>query len=114
MKRKVHLALKYFLALGTLGYGIASMSQPERFSELTGMKEDDVRRTAMRDVGSGIAILTASNPTGPLISRAVFDFRDAFKLMRTRRSAASIMIAWGILAILAFLTRVAPTVEPSA
>jgi hypothetical protein len=114
VKRKVHLALKYFLALGTLGYGIASMSQPERFSELTGRKEDDVRRTAMRDVGSGIAILTSSNPSGPLISRAVFDFRDAFKLIRTRRSAASLAIAWGVLAILVFLTRVAPAVDANS
>jgi hypothetical protein len=105
VKRKVHLALKYSLAFGTLGYGLVSASRSQRFAELTGMDEEAVRQMAMRDVGSGLQILTAANPASALIARAFFDFGDAVKLLRKRPPLAFVAIAWGLLAVAAFFTR---------
>lgn len=111
MKRNIHLALKYVLAVGTIGYGVASIARPKRFAELTGMEEATVRELAMRDISSGLQILTAANPTSALIGRAIHDFSDAFKLVRRRPSVAPVAIVWGLLAIAAVLTRTPAPVE---
>jgi len=104
VKRRVHLALKYLLGLGTLGYGIVASVQPQRLAALTGMEEDALREQAMRDIGSGIQILTAANSTSALLGRAFYDLRDAVKL-RSRPLAAAVAVAWALLAVAALLTR---------
>jgi hypothetical protein len=103
LKRRVHLALKYLLGLGTLGYGLVASVQPQRLAALTGMEEDALREQAMRDIGSGIQILTA-NGTSAFLGRAFYDLRDAVKL-RSRPLAAGVALAWALLAIAALLTR---------
>ena len=111
MKRKVHVVLKYLLAAGTLGYGFVSAAQSERFAQLTGLQEEEVKGLALRDVVSGIQILTSANARGPLISRAMFDFSDFLKLIRKRPSVAPVALLWGLLALAVLFTQTAPAVE---
>ena len=111
MSPKLHRVLRYFLALGTLGFGVVSLARPQRFAELTNMEEGAVRSMAMRDIGSGLALLTSANPAPALVSRALFDFADGTKLMRTRPALAPLAFAWGALAIVVMLTRPPATIE---
>jgi hypothetical protein len=69
------------------------------------MDEETIQEMAKRDVMSGVDILTAASPTMPLVSRAFYDFGDGLKLLRRRPSIAWVAFAWGLLAIVALLTR---------
>ncbi|HEY7268576.1 MAG TPA: hypothetical protein VH951_01995 [Dehalococcoidia bacterium] len=93
------------LGLGTLGYAAASISRQERFAEMTGMEESTIRELAMRDLASGIQILTARNPTPALMSRILYDVTDALRLLRRRPRLAPVAVAWALLAGLVMLTR---------
>lgn len=101
----LHKGLRYFLALGTIGYGVLSLSRTQRFAELTNMDEEAVKALAMRDIGSGLALLTAPNPAPALLSRALYDFSDGAKLLRSRPSLAPVAFLWALLSIVVILTR---------
>jgi hypothetical protein len=101
----VYTALRYLIALGTIGYGVLSLVRSRRFAELTNMDEEAVNGLAMRDIGSGLQLLTAANPTTALMSRALYDFSDGAKLLRSRPSLAPIAFAWGLLAIATIITK---------
>jgi hypothetical protein len=101
----LHKTLRYVLGVGTIGYAVLSLVQSKRVAEITNMEEEAIQELAKRDVASGLAILTATPPTMALVSRAFYDFGDGAKLMRTRPSVAPLAFAWGLLAIVAILTR---------
>jgi len=101
----VHKALRYLLAFGTLGYGVASLAKSQRFAELTSMDDEAVQKMAMRDIGSGLALLTAARPTGVLIGLAISDFGDGAKLLRKKPQLAPVAFIWGLLAVAAIVTR---------
>ena len=101
----LHQMLRYLLGAGTIGYAVLSLLQSKRFAELTNMDEEAIQELAKRDIGSGLQILTAAKPTGALMSRALYDFSDGAKLLRTRPSVAPLAFAWGLLAVVAILTR---------
>ena len=103
--KRVHTILRYVLALGTIGYGVVSMSRTKRFAELTNMEETDVHDLAMRDIASGLQLLTATNPGSALVSLALHDFKDGARLLKSRPSVASIAFLGGIVAVAAILTR---------
>jgi len=84
---------------------MVSLAQSKRFAEMTNMGEEEVQRLAMRDIRSGLELLTAPNSVAPLIGRAVSDFSDGAKLLRRRPSLAPIAFLWGLLAIVVILTR---------
>jgi hypothetical protein len=105
MKQKLHITLKYVVGVGTLAYGAISAAQPQRFAQLTGMEEDEIRRLALRDLGSGLEILTAESSAPALVSRAFYDFKDAAGLMRRKPPLALFAAVWGLLALAVLATR---------
>jgi hypothetical protein len=116
VKAKVHKLVRYGLALGTVGYGVASMMRSDRLAVITDQDEETVRYRGFRDITAGMVLLTAQNP-GPLLrSLALTDFRDGLRLRRARPRIAPIAFAWGLLALVAFFTRgwgrPAPPCEP--
>jgi hypothetical protein len=103
--RNVHLALRYLLGGGTLAYGVLSLARHERFSQLTNMNEDTVRQLALRDIASGVRIITASDPAPALRSRIFYDLGDALRLLRRKPVLAPVAVAWGLLAVAVLMTR---------
>lgn len=103
--RDLHRIVRYLLGVGTIGYGVLSLIRSRPVADLTHTDEDIVHEWAMRDIGSGLQILTAENPAPALITRALYDFNDGVRLVRTRPSVAPLAFLWGLLAIVALLTR---------
>ena len=72
------------LGAGCLGFAGWAFARTERLAELIGSDLATARAMAVRDLGSGIVLVTSANPTGPMVARVLYDVSDAVLFGRGR------------------------------
>lgn len=104
-KALLHKALRYTLAGGSLLFGVLASFRTDRIAALMGEDEEAVRHLGMRDLRSGVALLSGGRGLGPLIARLRYDIGDAISLLRKKPSLAPLAIAAVVVGLAAIITR---------
>lgn len=78
----------------SIGLGLAQIAAPRRVARMIGVDDDDTNRTTLfaigvREIASGVGILTRERPAGPVWSRVGGDVMDLALLGRAMRSDTS-------------------------
>jgi hypothetical protein len=103
-KRVVHRGARYALGGGSLAYGLAATLKTDKIAAITLEDEEEVRRLGMRDLSSGVNLLT-SRGLRPLLARLRYDVADSVTLLRKKPRLAPWAVAAVILGIVAIYTR---------
>ncbi|CAN7200224.1 hypothetical protein [Rhizobacter sp. LjRoot28] len=102
--RKHQLARQAARGLGwfSIGLGLVELMAPARTARATGQRgrESLVRSYGMREIVTGVGLLTARNPTPWMWARVAGDALDAVTLAsRADRSSAGRRAAWALAAV---------------
>jgi uncharacterized membrane protein len=78
----------------SIGLGLAQIAAPRTMARMIGVNDDDTNRNTMlavgvREIASGVGILTRDRPVGPVWSRVGGDIMDLALLSRALRSDRS-------------------------
>lgn len=102
--RKQQIARQAARGLGwfSIGLGLVELMAPARTARVTGQRgrESLVRSYGMREIVTGVGLLTARNPTPWIWARVAGDALDAVTLAsRADRSSAGRRAAWALAAV---------------
>ena len=92
-------AWSYVLGAGCLGFAGWAFVRTERLAALLESDLATARGMAVRDLGSGIALVSARNPTGPMVARVLYDLSDAALFGRGRPKVAVSALGFAALGI---------------
>ena len=104
-RSNIHRATRYILGVGSILFGLMATSDTERMAQVMETDEAEVRRLAMRDLSSGISLLTGSRKLRPLLSRLRYDIGNIFTFSRKQPVLAPVAIAFAVLGLVAIFTR---------
>ncbi len=65
------------LGAGCLAFAGWAFARTERLAELLGSDLETARAMAVRDLGSGIALVASREPRGAMVARVLYDVGDA-------------------------------------
>jgi hypothetical protein len=103
-KKAIHRGARYILGGGSLVYGLAATLRTDKMAAIMAEDEEEVRRLAMRDLSSGVNLLT-SRSLRPLLARLRYDIGDSLALLRKKPRLAPLALAAVLLGVVAILTR---------
>ena len=77
-------AWSYVLGAGCFGFAGWAFKNPDRLADLLGSDVATARSMAVRDLGSGIALVASPDPRPAMVARVVYDLSDAVLFGRGR------------------------------
>lgn len=89
------------LGAGALAFAALALSDPRRVAEMVGDDEAMARTLGARDLGSGLRLVLAPHPEGPILERIVLDVSDALIFGRSRPKVAVVALGYAALGVLA-------------
>ena len=93
------------MGVATLGFVAWAFAREERLAELLGSDLETARAMAVRDLGSGIVLLTSRDPRPALTARVLYDVGDAVIFGRGRPKVAASALGFAALGIAALRAR---------
>jgi hypothetical protein len=92
-------AWSYVLGAGCLGFAGWAFARSERLAELIGADIATARAMAVRDLGSGIALVGSRDPRPAMVARVLYDLSDAVLFGRGRPKVAASALGFAALGI---------------
>jgi hypothetical protein len=98
-------ALTLALAGGCALWSGLALLRTSRMAELIGASEAEVRALGVRDIGSGLTLVFASDPRPAIGARVLFDLSDAYHYARGRPAVAAMTLGFAALGAAALAAR---------
>jgi hypothetical protein len=89
----------FVLGAGCLGFAGWAFARTERLAALIGSDLATARAMAVRDLGSGIVLLTARDPRPAMAARVLYDVSDAVLFGRGRPKVAASALGFAALGV---------------
>ena len=89
----------YVLGAGCLGFAGWAFARTERLAELLGSDLETARSMAVRDLGSGIALIASRDPRSAMVARVLYDLSDAALFGRGRPKVAASALGFAALGL---------------
>jgi hypothetical protein len=87
------------LGAGCLGFAGWAFARTDRLAALIGSDLATARAMAVRDLGSGIVLLTARDPRPAMAARVLYDVSDAVLFGRSRPKVAASALGFAALGV---------------
>lgn len=94
-----------FLALATGGWVVLALARTERVAASIGVSPSEVRALAVRDLGSAVALVAASDPRAAIGVRVFFDLADSARYGRGRPALLASTLGFAAIGAAGFLAR---------
>jgi hypothetical protein len=94
-----HTAIKHFMGVGSVAFGVAGIVRPSALARLTNAGTAEARGLGFRDLSIGFAIY--ANPQIGLAQRAIVDVGDAVTFARRKRAIVPLGLGSAALAAVA-------------
>jgi hypothetical protein len=98
-------AWSYVLGAGCLGFAGWAFRRPERLAAMLGSDLATARAMAVRDLGSGIAMIGSRDPLPAMVARVVYDLSDAVLFGRGRPKVAASALGFAALGLVGLRAR---------
>jgi hypothetical protein len=95
----------YGLGAGTLAFAAWAFARTEQLADLIGADIATARAMAVRDLGSGIALVVSPDPRGAIAARVLYDLGDAAIFGRGRPKVVASALGFAALGIAALRAR---------
>jgi hypothetical protein len=92
-------AWSYVLGAGCLAFAGWAFERTERLAELIGSDLATARAMAVRDLGSGIALIGSRDPRPAMVARVLYDVSDAVLFGRGRPKVVASALGFAALGV---------------
>jgi len=92
-------AWSYVLGAGCLGFAGWAFARTDRLAAMLGSDLATARAMAVRDLGSGIALVASRDPRPAMVARVLYDLSDAALFGRGRPKVAASALGFAALGI---------------
>jgi hypothetical protein len=92
-------AWSYVLGAGCLGFAGWAFVRSERLAAMLGSDLLTARAMAVRDLGSGLALLSSRDPMPAMVARVLYDVSDAVLFGRGRPKVAASALGFAALGL---------------
>ena len=92
-------AWSYVLGASCFGFAGWAFARSERLAEMIGADVATARAMAVRDLGSGIALVGSRDPRPALAARVLYDLSDAVLFGRGRPKVAASALGFAALGV---------------
>ena len=92
-------AWSYVLGGGCLGFAAWAFARSDRLAEMIGADVATARAMAVRDLGSGIALVGSRDPRPAIAARVLYDLSDAVLFGRGRPKVAASALGFAALGV---------------
>lgn len=92
-------AWSYVLGAGCLGFAGWAFARTDRLADLIGSDLATARSMAVRDLGSGIALIASRDPRPAMVARVLYDVSDAVLFGRGRPKVVASALGFAALGL---------------